>query len=58
MAKFVLTVKQGNNGASVAWRDVETGVVGAMEVLGPTEQVQSFLKRVIEPSPEVEVKYE
>lgn len=57
MARFVLTAKVGKNGASVTWRDSETGYVGSFTIDGPRESVQGIL-RVLESDPRVEIKYE
>jgi hypothetical protein len=58
LAKFVVTIKLGSNGASAVWRDVETGEVGSSVFAGPPQLIQRFIKRTIEASPDVEVKYE
>ena len=57
MARYVLTAKVGRNGISITWRDTETGYVGSFTIEGPKESAQGILK-VLEKSPEVEVKYE
>ncbi len=58
MAKYVATIKPGNNGASLSVRDVETGEVGSVTFMGPIQLVQQLIKRSIQASPDFEVKYE
>lgn len=57
MGRLVITAKLGSNGASMAWRDVETGRVGSMRIDGHPEEVQRILK-ILEAHPDVEIKYE
>lgn len=57
MAKYVGTVKIGNNGAGVNIRDTKNNEVVSLNLMGPRKTVQSILK-LIEGRPEVELKYE
>jgi len=58
MVRFVVTIKLGNNGASMIWRNVESGAVGSATFFGPVGDVQLMIKRAIEANPDFEVKYE
>jgi len=58
MAKYVITVKHGNNGVTSVVRDVETGKVVSFDIHGPREIAETLFKKFIEERLDVEVKHE
>lgn len=58
MAKYIITVKHGNNGVSATIRDVESRKVASFDIHGPHEITQILFKKFVEERADVEVKHE